>query len=518
MTEQGQQGSAPESDADPSPATVEPGAPTTAPGADADGPTAPLARVVLVGLPGSGKSTIGRKLARELGVALYDTDAGIEADTGRTIPDIFATDGEAEFRRIEEDVVRRAVLSHDGVISLGGGSVLSARTRELLRGATVVYLEISVSEGVRRTGASSTRPLLSGVDPAAKYRDLMRERRPLYREIASVRVRTDGRSPGRVVRMILAKLGLESVRTDLQPARATTGNTSPASGSVTARSGTGGNRSKNRRRARARAAAARRGGAEQLGVAAIDRRGSADDRTRSATTQSANDSATVDETTGTARTAGAAQGEARTAGSRRSRRTRSRRGGARIRSATSATTRDADGSSSAMSDKPEGRTASRTASSAGNAENQPGNRVAADSAPSTRDTDVGQAGIRNAGAGGRTGNRSAPGSRASGRTAVAGGQASGRGAGRGRRSASREAGAPGQAGRRGGAPAGPTGAVTSDHSTETRTDAPQQVQRAGPPGDADRGANTNERRRRGQPRRRSGRRNNNDQKESEQRT
>lgn len=167
--------------------------------------------LVLVGPPGAGKSTIGRKLARELGVELYDTDAGIEERTGRTIPEIFAADGEPEFRRIEEEVVRDAVLAGHGVVSLGGGSVLSAATRALLRDRTVVYLEISVGEGLRRTGASTNRPLLNDVDPAKKYRELMKIRRPLYREVATVRVRTDGRSPGRVVRMVLAKLGLEPV-------------------------------------------------------------------------------------------------------------------------------------------------------------------------------------------------------------------------------------------------------------------------------------------------------------------
>ncbi|MGW4092412.1 shikimate kinase [Nocardia sp. NPDC004750] len=204
-------------------------------------PRAP--RVVLVGPPGAGKSTIGRKLARELGVELYDTDAGIERETGRTIPEIFAEDGEPEFRKIEERVVRRAVLAERGVVSLGGGAVLSEHTRALLHGRTVVYLEISVAEGLRRTGASTQRPLLNGADPGAKYRELMRTRRPLYREVATVRVRTDGRSPGRVVRMIMTKLGMEPVEpaeTDLRP---------PPSGIPQ-----GSSRSRARRRARARAA------------------------------------------------------------------------------------------------------------------------------------------------------------------------------------------------------------------------------------------------------------------------
>ncbi len=210
-------------------------------------PRAP--RVVLVGPPGAGKSTIGRKLARELGVELYDTDAGIERETGRTIPEIFAEHGEPEFRRIEERVVRRAVLAERGVVSLGGGAVLSPDTRALLRSRTVVYLEISVSEGLRRTGATTQRPLLNTVDPAAAYRTLMRARRPLYRDVATIRVRTDGRSPGRVVRMIMTKLGLEPTPSATpEPTRRAQPATVPV----------GGNRSRARRRARARAAARRK--------------------------------------------------------------------------------------------------------------------------------------------------------------------------------------------------------------------------------------------------------------------
>ncbi len=119
-------------------------------------------KAVLIGLPGSGKSTIGRRLAKALGVPLLDTDAAIEETTGRTIADIFANDGEKEFRRIEEEVIREALADHDGVLSLGGGAITSPGVREALAGHTVVYLEISAAEGVRRTGGSTVRPLLAG--------------------------------------------------------------------------------------------------------------------------------------------------------------------------------------------------------------------------------------------------------------------------------------------------------------------------------------------------------------------
>lgn len=103
-----------------------------------------------------------------------------------------------------------ALARHDGIVSLGGGAILSERTRALLQDRTVIYLEISVAEGLRRTGTNTTRPLLAGADPAAKYRELMRRRRPLYRQAATIRVRTDGRSPGRVVQQVLAKLEAQS--------------------------------------------------------------------------------------------------------------------------------------------------------------------------------------------------------------------------------------------------------------------------------------------------------------------
>ncbi len=163
-------------------------------------------RAVLIGLPGSGKSTIGRRLARSLGVELLDTDIAIEQKTGRDIPDIFANDGEKEFRRIEEEVIRDALATHDGVLSLGGGAITSPGVREALSGHTVIYLEISASEGVRRTGGTTVRPLLEGGDREEKFRALMSARVPLYRRAATIRVNTNRRNPGAVVRYIVSRL------------------------------------------------------------------------------------------------------------------------------------------------------------------------------------------------------------------------------------------------------------------------------------------------------------------------
>jgi shikimate kinase len=163
-------------------------------------------KAVLMGMPGSGKSTIGRRLAKALDLTLLDTDAKIVETTGRTIADIFSNDGEPEFRRVEEQVVRAALAEHDGIISLGGGAITSPGVRDALAGHTVIFLEISAAEGIRRTTGGAVRPLLAGPDPAKKYRDLMSERVPLYRRAATMRVNTNRRNPGAVVRHIVERL------------------------------------------------------------------------------------------------------------------------------------------------------------------------------------------------------------------------------------------------------------------------------------------------------------------------
>ena len=154
-------------------------------------------KAVLIGMPGSGKSTIGRRLAKALQVPLLDSDAKIVETTGRSIAELFV-DGEQEFRRIEEAVVRTALSEHDGIVSLGGGAITSQGVREALAGHTVIFLEISAAEGIRRTTGGTVRPLLAGGDPAQRYRELMAQRVPLYRRVATIRVNTNRRNPGAV--------------------------------------------------------------------------------------------------------------------------------------------------------------------------------------------------------------------------------------------------------------------------------------------------------------------------------
>lgn len=163
-------------------------------------------KAVLIGLPGSGKSTIGRRLAKALGLTMLDTDAAVEERAGRTIAEIFAAEGEPGFRRVEEEVVREALAGHDGIVSLGGGAVTTPGVRDALAGHTVVYLEITAEEGIRRTGGSTVRPLLAGPDRAEKYRQLMSDRGPLYRKVATIRVNTSRRNPGAVVRYLATRL------------------------------------------------------------------------------------------------------------------------------------------------------------------------------------------------------------------------------------------------------------------------------------------------------------------------
>jgi shikimate kinase len=176
-----------------------------------DAPAAPTGgrpAVVLVGPPGSGKTSVGLALARLTGLLLRDTDADIERSTGRPIPDIFANDGEDTFRILERDAVATALHDHAGVLALGGGSVLSGDTRSLLAGHTVVFLSVTMPTGVHRTGLAANRPLLVGVNPRATYKALLDARLPLYREVAKLEVATDDLTVEQVAAIIVEELGL----------------------------------------------------------------------------------------------------------------------------------------------------------------------------------------------------------------------------------------------------------------------------------------------------------------------
>ncbi len=161
-------------------------------------------RFVVLGPPGAGKTTVGQLLAERLGVVFRDTDEDIVAAAGKSISDIFTGDGEPAFRALEEDAVATGLAEHDGVLALGGGAVLSATTRQRLAGHTVVFLNVGMAEGVRRTGLSTARPLLAGVNPRSTFKALLDARLPLYREVATIEVVTDTLEPDQVVDAVLA--------------------------------------------------------------------------------------------------------------------------------------------------------------------------------------------------------------------------------------------------------------------------------------------------------------------------
>jgi shikimate kinase len=169
--------------------------------------TGPVA--VLVGPMGVGKTTVGELVAAELGTTCRDTDADIVAAQGRSIADIFVEDGEAHFRALEAEAVRAALTEHDGVLALGGGTILNDDTRKLLVGLPVVFLDMGVAEAVKRVGLDTARPLLA-VNPRQKWRELMEARRPLYTEVARAVVSTEGRTAEEVAELVLTELELKS--------------------------------------------------------------------------------------------------------------------------------------------------------------------------------------------------------------------------------------------------------------------------------------------------------------------
>lgn len=161
--------------------------------------------LVLVGPPGAGKTTVGRMVAQRLGVPFRDTDADIVAVAGKPIPEIFIDDGEEHFRALERTAVRTALQEHDGVLSLGGGAVLSEETRALLRSHTVALLDVDLSSAAKRVGLNRDRPVLA-LNPRAQLKVLLDQRMPLYREVARFTVDTSNQTQRAVVDALLDAL------------------------------------------------------------------------------------------------------------------------------------------------------------------------------------------------------------------------------------------------------------------------------------------------------------------------
>lgn len=175
--------------------------------------------VSLVGLPGGGKSTVGRQLARRLGAKFLDSDAVLEERIGMPIRAYFEQHGEAAFRDLEEEVIRDLTASGGGslILATGGGAVLRPANRQRLHdSSTVIYLRSTPDELYRRLRHDTQRPLLQVADPLAKLRELYEQRHPLYEEVAHYRVDTGRPSVATLVNMIMMQLEMAGLVPGLQ--------------------------------------------------------------------------------------------------------------------------------------------------------------------------------------------------------------------------------------------------------------------------------------------------------------
>lgn len=171
--------------------------------------------VALVGLPGSGKSTVGKQLARRLRLPFLDSDLAIEARLECSIREYFEREGEDRFRDVEESVLDELTQVHDGVLSTGGGSVLRAVNRSFLKDRCyVIYLKSSPDELFRRLRHDVNRPLLQVADPLNRLRDLFAARHPLYFETAHFVLETGRPSVSNLVKSILTQLEATGMQPD----------------------------------------------------------------------------------------------------------------------------------------------------------------------------------------------------------------------------------------------------------------------------------------------------------------
>lgn len=168
--------------------------------------------IALVGMPGSGKSTVGRHLARQLGWRFADSDAEIERELGESIRSYFEKAGEDSFRSLETEVLGSLLQRSTMVLATGGGAVLREANRKLLSAhAQVVYLRATPEDLARRLRHDTQRPLLQGGDPLRKLRDLFQVRDPLYREVANFTIDTGRSSVPTLVNLLSMQLEMAGV-------------------------------------------------------------------------------------------------------------------------------------------------------------------------------------------------------------------------------------------------------------------------------------------------------------------
>lgn len=170
--------------------------------------TAP--RIVLVGPPGAGKSTVAAALAERWQLGIRDTDTDVEQRAGKAIAEIFVDDGEPHFRALEHEAVSAALQQHDGVLALGGGAILDERTQAALasyaaNGGVIVFLDVTLTHAAPRVGFNQSRPLLLG-NPRAQWQALMEARRPVYERLATITILTDHLRPADVAEHIETEL------------------------------------------------------------------------------------------------------------------------------------------------------------------------------------------------------------------------------------------------------------------------------------------------------------------------
>lgn len=166
-----------------------------------------LNKVVLIGPPGAGKSSIGKALAKELGIGFIDSDNEIEKLTNKKIAEIFVDDGEPAFRKMEIEVVSKLLADFSGVIALGGGAPINLEIQDQLHGADfpIVFIDVSISQAANRIGFNKDRPLLL-INPRQQWMSLMSERRPIYERLATQTVSSDSQKPAEVAKTISEKL------------------------------------------------------------------------------------------------------------------------------------------------------------------------------------------------------------------------------------------------------------------------------------------------------------------------